>query len=180
MSDEDPAQVAEETPSRLSDEERAEVLRLVHDLFGIDTSGATDTLIDMPMIAQLAGVAPGTPGAWQQRTKTGKERVPFPEPSDPRYTDKPQWYAVQLVETFLKPSGRWPRGAVARLGTRRERPQTRRAHSATDKIGMSGLRRTDAELAGQLEQLELNDGAARTVTAWKRRLAAAQRAAAKS
>ena len=92
---------------RLTPRERTEALTLIAELFGIFNED--DPLIDMPMIAELAGVAIGTPGAWQQRTRAGKERVPFPPPDDPRYHDKPQWRAVStIIEGFLLPSQRWP------------------------------------------------------------------------
>lgn len=163
------AQVAERR--KLTDEERDETRLLVQELFGIDTTADPDPLIDMPMIAELAGVAIGTPGAWQQRTKAGTERVPFPAPDDPRYHDKPQWRAVStIVEGFLLPSGRWPRGKAARESTRVERPHTRRAATSTIRTGLSGLRRTEPELADQLARLRLDDGKVRTLGGWRRRL----------
>jgi hypothetical protein len=169
MPDRGTAQVAEQW--KLTVEARAEALLLIRGLFGIDTSNDADPLIDMPMIAELAGVAIGTPGAWQQRTKAGTERIPFPPPDDHRYHDKPQWRAITtIIEGFLGPSGRWPRGTAARESTRIERPHTRRAATSTTRTGLSGLRRTEPELADQLAYLRLDDGQVRTLGGWRRRL----------
>ena len=156
--------------SELTPEERGDALKLIGELLGIH--GEEDPLIDMPMIAVLAGVAPGTPAAWQQRTKTGKERVPFPPPDDHRYHDKPQWRAVStIIEAFLKPSRRWPSGSVARETTRGERPHTRRPTSgSTGAVGVAGLRYQDAALAEALTVRGLDDGRPRTVGGWRRRL----------
>lgn len=124
-----------------------------------DADEDDDPLIDMPMIAKLAGVAPGTPGAWQQRTREGKERVAFPDPADTRYADKPQWRAVsQIVVGFLIPSRRWPRGAVAREQTRAD---------AVPRMTLAELRRVDRELARQLRALGHRDQRARTLQGWR-------------
>lgn len=141
-------------PIRLTDEEAQEVLDLVAELFGI--TGEPDPLIDLPMIAELAGVASNTPKAWQQRTRNGQERVPFPAPHDDRYTDKPQWHAVRLVEEFLKPSGRWPRGSVARESTR-----------VTKRYTFKQLVKANAELADDIRKLKAVDDVARSIQGWR-------------
>lgn len=118
-----------------------------------------DPLIDMPMIARLAGVAAGTPGAWQQRTREGKEAVPFPKPDDTRYADKPQWRAVStIVVGFLKKSNRWPRGAVSRPRTRAD---------AVPRLTLSELRQVDKELARDLRALGHKDQRSRTIQGWR-------------
>lgn len=141
----------------LSIQEQDEALDLIAGLFGIDTVADTDPLIDMPMIAELAGVSPGTPGAWQQRTKKGIERVAFPEPADDRYEDKPQWNALsQIVAGFLKPSGRWPRGTAAR--------------TRAPRISFDTLKNEHPTTADALKGLRGDDGRARTVQGWRARL----------
>lgn len=126
---------------------------------GYDPEQDEDPLIDMPMIAKLAGVAAGTPGAWQQRTREGKERVAFPDPGDTRYPDKPQWFAVsQIVAGFLKPSDRWPRGAVARESTRA---------GARPRLAFPQLVQQEPELAAKIWELRANDNLPRTVQGWR-------------
>lgn len=160
MSQQDAVQVA--ARQKLNIREREEALQIIGEILGI--YGEDDPLIDMPMIAALAGVAPGTPAAWQQRTRSGRERVPFPPPDDSRYADKPQWRAIStIIERFLKPSERWPRGVAARETTRRPR-------NAVERIGLGGLRHKDAELAKALKARRLDDGQPRTVGGWRRRL----------
>lgn len=141
-------------PAPLTTQEREEVLKLVSELFGI--TGEDDPLIDLPMIAELAGVAPNTPKAWQQRTRRKLERVPFPAPHDGRYVDKPQWHAVRLVEEFLKPSGRWPRGTVARESTR-----------VTKRYTFKQLKKANAELAAAIHALGAADDATRSIQGWR-------------
>ena len=144
----------------LAPDELDEVYRTLATIIpGWDVDEDDDPLIDMPMIAELAGVASGTPSAWQQRTREGKERVPFPEPADTRYRDKPQWRAVsQIVVGFLKPSGRWPRGKAAREQTRAD---------AQVKLTLAQLRQADRELWRQLKELGHRDSKARTIQGWR-------------
>jgi hypothetical protein len=118
-----------------------------------------DPLIDAPMFAHLAGVAPNTPGAWQQRTKEGKEKVPFPEPAEPKYRDKPQWGAISQALRYLMDSGRWPRGVVARENTR--------AGSGRERISFSDLTDVDRDLALALASLGANDNRPRTLQGWR-------------
>lgn len=159
----------DETPGRppFTEAQRQEVRDLVAELFGI--TGEDDPLIDMPMIAELAGVAPGTPGAWQQRTKEGTERVPFPEPHDPRYLDKPQWHAVRFVEEFLWPSGRWEngRGSVARENTR-----------VTKRYTHKQLKKAMPELADAISDLGAVDDKSRSIQGWRSHRTRATKAAA--
>lgn len=159
----------DETPARppFTEAQRQEVRDLVAELFSID--GEDDPLIDMPMIAELAGVAPGTPGAWQQRTREGSERVPFPAPHDDRYLDKPQWRAVRFVEEFLWPSGRWAngRGSVARENTR-----------VTKRYTFAQLKKVQPELADEIKALNVADDKPRSVQGWRSHRTRASRIAA--
>lgn len=142
---------------RLTNAERAEAHNLISDLFGINTELDEDPLIDKPMIAKLAGVAEGTPGQWEQRTREGKEKIPFPEADDPRYPDKPQWRAIStIIEGFLKPSNRWPRGSVARESTR-----------ATKRYTYAELVRVDNTLAGEVSSLGGADNRVRSLQGWR-------------
>lgn len=142
---------------QLTAEERAEVHSLLRELFGIDTDRDPDPLIDKPMIARLAGVSVGTPGQWEQRTREGKEKIDFPEPDEQRYRDKPQWHAVStIVQRFLKPTGRWPRGAVARLSTR-----------ATERYTFTQLIELDPKLAAEIRELNVADGKPRSIQGWR-------------
>lgn len=141
----------------LDDDQLAEAHRLIRELFGIDTNTDPDPLIDKPMIAKLAGVAEGTPGQWEQRTREGTEKVPFPPADDPRYADKPQWRAIStIIERFLNPSGRWPRGAVARESTR-----------VTERHSYAQLARLDANLAAEVAALGGNDRRLRSIQGWR-------------
>lgn len=142
---------------RLTDAERAEALNLIGQLFGIDTQQDDDPLIDKPMIAKLAGVSEGTPGQWEQRTREGREKVPFPKADDPRYPDKPQWRAIStIIEGFLKPSNRWPRGTVARESTR-----------ATERLAYAELVQADSKLAGEIARLKGADNRVRSLQGWR-------------
>lgn len=142
---------------RLTNAERAEALNLIGELFGIDTSSGDDQLIDKPMIAKLAGVSEGTPGQWEQRTREGREKVPFPMADDTRYPDKPQWWAIgTIIQLFLKPSNRWPRGSVARESTR-----------ATERFTYAELVQVDAQLAGEIASLWGADDRSRSLQGWR-------------
>lgn len=118
-----------------------------------------DPLIDAPMLAELAGVAPNTPGAWQQRTKEGREKVAFPEPGEDKYRDKPQWFAISQALRYLMDSGRWPRGVSARESTR--------AGAGRERLMYAELAALDPTLAGQLAELNANDRRARTLQGWR-------------
>lgn len=144
-------------PYALTRAERAEALNLIAELFGIDTDAEPDPLIDKPMIAKLAGVSEGTPGQWEQRTREGREKVPFPPADDTRYPDKPQWRAIStIIEGFLKPSDRWPRGVVARESTR-----------ATERYSFAELRRQEPDLAKEIKALNGNDDRVRSLQGWR-------------
>lgn len=125
---------------------------------GWDPGDDPDPLIDAPMFAELAGVAPNTPGAWQQRTKEGTEKVPFPEPGEPKYRDKPQWFAISQALLYLIQSGRWPRGTVARVGTRA---------TVRPRLSFTELRAQHSALAENLIALGANDKGARTLQGWR-------------
>lgn len=148
-----------ENPNRveLTVKEHREALTLIAGLFGIDTTADTDPLIDKPMIAKLAGVAEGTPGQWEQRTREQREKVPFPVPDDTRYPDKPQWRAIStVIACFLKPSNRWPQGVVARESTR-----------VTERYTFAQLDGLDSDLAEEVRQLGGNDDRQRSLQGWR-------------
>lgn len=134
-----------------------EVLREI--LPGWDPAEDPDPLIDAPMFAELAGVAPNTPGAWQQRTREGKEKVPFPAPGEDKYADKPQWFAISQALRYLMDSCRWPRGTAARENTR--------AGQGRERISYQELADADPGLAVQLAALNANDAKRRTVQGWR-------------
>lgn len=119
-----------------------------------------DPLIDAPMFALLAGVAPNTPGAWQQRTREGTEKEPFPEPGEAKYHDKPQWFLISQALRYLIDSNRWPRGISARESTRADAEGRKR-------ITFAELAKVDKELAVQLAALNANDSTARTLQGWR-------------
>lgn len=125
---------------------------------GWDPASDPDPLIDAPMFAHLAGVAPSTPGAWQQRTREGTEKTPFPEPGEPKYRDKPQWHAISQALRYLIDSARWPRGTVARANTRAER---------VARITFEELKAADAETANALWSLRAEDDKRRTLQGWR-------------
>lgn len=107
---------------QVSREDQAQALAFIQTHFGATES---DPLIDLPQIADLAGVAKNTPMIWRQRSRKnytgpGALKRPFPEPDDPRYPDKPQW-RLSTVLRWLVGTRRWPRGAVARPETRGSR-----------------------------------------------------------
>lgn len=125
---------------------------------GWDPAEDPDPLIDAPMFAHLAGVAPSTPGAWQQRTREGTERVRFPEPGEPKYRDKPQWHAISQALQYLIDSDRWPRGTAARERTRA---------GQVNRITYAELARLDSALAVELATLGANDARPRTLQGWR-------------
>lgn len=118
-----------------------------------------DPLIDAPMLAHLAGVAPNTPGAWQQRTRENKERVPFPVPGEPKYRDKPQWHAISQALRYLIDSERWPRGVAARENTR--------AGAGRERLTFTDVAALDRDLALALAELGANDSRTRTLQGWR-------------
>jgi hypothetical protein len=141
-------------------DERLDAYRVLGEVLpGWEPADDPDPLIDAPMFAHLAGVAPNTPGAWQQRTKEGKEKEPFPEPGEDKYKDKPQWFAISQALAYLRSSGRWPRGVAARENTR--------AGHGRERITYRDLATLDRDLAVQLAALNANDGAARTIQGWR-------------
>lgn len=111
---------------QVTPEEWAHALAFIRASFPIDPD-ERDPLIDLPQIADLAGVARNTPMIWRQRSREdytgpGKLKKPFPAPDDTRYTDKPQW-RLSTVLGWLVGTRRWPRGAVARPETRGPRSE---------------------------------------------------------
>lgn len=103
----------------------AEELKSYHAVIGerleIDCSDEPDPVIDLQDIAELAGLAPGTPGQMRQRSKDGKGRVKFPDPAPGighRWPEKPLFRAVTGVIPYLEATGNWPPGAGARHTTR--------------------------------------------------------------
>ena len=100
--------------------------RIIKERLEIDCERDPDPLIDLPDIAELAGLAPGTPVQWRQRTRRGEAKHPFPEPAPgigDRFADKPLWHAVSQVIPYLEETGNWPPGAGARPMTRGPRDQ---------------------------------------------------------
>lgn len=105
----------------------------IRERLGIDTKADPDPLIDMPQIAKLAGVQPGTVKQWRQRTRLGQRKQPFPAPPPgvgDRFPDKPMWYAVTQVIPFLESTGNWPPESGARPATRGPRDAQRGQEAA--------------------------------------------------
>jgi hypothetical protein len=105
----------------LSNREVTDYHEVIRERLGIDCAADPDPLIDMPRIARLAGVQPGTVKQWRNRTRLGQARHPFPEPppgTGDRFQDKPLWHAVSQVIPFLEASGNWPPETGARPATR--------------------------------------------------------------
>lgn len=111
--------------ARMSDREIVEMI------LGIDTRDDPDPLIDLPMIALLAGVSRGTPEQWRVRTRLAAGtaqpvRVPFPETPPgigSRFPDKPMWHAVSQIVPYLRHTRRWPPGRAGRPSRRHPRLQ---------------------------------------------------------
>ena len=103
-------------------DELASAWSIIRERLGID-AGPTDPdpLVDLKDIAELAGLAPDTPGQQRQRSKSGGGRVKFPD-EDPRegkrWEEKPLFRAVTGVIPYLEATGNWPPGAGARPTTR--------------------------------------------------------------
>jgi|SRR5882757_762570 len=108
--------------------DRAEALRVLREVIGIDTEAAPDPLIDLAQIAELAGLPKNTIEVWRQRSRPnytgkGKLRVPFPQPSrtaskeETGFLPKPRWRAISVVLPWLIDTRRWPRGVARRPRT---------------------------------------------------------------
>lgn len=130
---------------RWSNEQDAEIRAIVGRILSeytngvIDLTKETDPLIDLPMIAKLAGVQSSTPGQWIQRSKSGLLLPPFPEPADSRYPDKPQYRAISQVVNWLWPK-RWPPGASGRPESRGPR---KARQTEADQPDVNGSRVTN-------------------------------------
>ena len=94
---------------------------IIEERLGIDCKDDPDPLIDLKDMAELAGLAPGTPGQMRHRSKDGHGKVVFP-PQAPgigeRWPEKPLFRAVSDVIPYLEATGNWPPGAGARPSTR--------------------------------------------------------------
>lgn len=109
----------------------AEVLDVVAPLLGVErsamtydpsTGGVTDgnRMVSLNQVAQIAGVAKGTPIQWRQRTAKGElvGKKAFPEPDDPdTFPDKPMWRLDTIVNHLID-TNRWPPGAAGRPSAR--------------------------------------------------------------
>jgi hypothetical protein len=79
-----------------------------------------DRMISLNQVAQVAGVAKGTPIQWRQRTAKGELVGPkaFPEPDDDlTFPDKPLWKLSTIVSHLID-TNRWPPGAAGRPSAR--------------------------------------------------------------
>lgn len=120
----DVKEAAAQRVAEIMGEKLAEYHREIESRLSIDCREDPDPLIDLPDVATLAGVQPGTPGQWRQRTKRGQAAHAFPEPAPgigERFEDKPLWYAVSQIIPYLERTGNWPPGAGARPKTRGRR-----------------------------------------------------------
>lgn len=126
---------ATRTLDSFSIEELAAHWQIIRERLGIEAGpNDPDPLIDLKNIADLAGLAPDTPGQQRQRSKQGGGRYVFP-PEDPklgeRWPEKPLFRAVTAVIPYLEATGNWPPGTGARPTTRGKRgPRQRRAEAA--------------------------------------------------
>lgn len=113
-------------------EELTAAWQIIRERLSIDAGpGDPDPLIDLKDIAELAGLAPDTPGQQRQRSKAGGGRVKFPA-EDPdlglRWEEKPLFRAVTGVIPYLDATGNWPPGSGARPTTRGKRgPRPKKA-----------------------------------------------------
>jgi hypothetical protein len=103
-------------------EEVTKLWAIIRERLGIDAGpGDPDPLVDLKDIAELAGLAPDTPGQQRQRSKAGGGKVKFPA-EDPRegkrWEEKPLFRAVTAVIPYLEATGNWPPGSGARPTTR--------------------------------------------------------------
>lgn len=129
---------ASRTLDSFSLDELSEAWRIIRERLGIEAGpNDPDPLVDLKNIADLAGLAPDTPGQQRQRSKQGGGKVKFP-PEDPkvgeRWAEKPLFRAVTGVIPYLEATGNWPPGSGARpttRGPRGPRP-TRKTESTTE------------------------------------------------
>lgn len=98
-----------------------EVLDAVAPLLGVDRQQLHgDRMISLNQVAQVAGVAKGTPIQWRQRTAKGElvGDKAFPEPDDPdSFPDKPLWKLSTIVNHLIK-GRKWPPGSAGRPSAR--------------------------------------------------------------
>lgn len=102
----------------------------------IDLARESDPLIDLPLIAAMAGVRAATPSQWIQRSKSGLLIPAFPLPADDRYPDKPQWRAISQVVNWLWPR-RWPPGSSGRPEARGGRARKAAQKGITIRDGIA-------------------------------------------
>lgn len=130
-----------------------------------------DPLVDLKDIAELAGLAPDTPGQQRQRSKAGDGRVKFPA-EDPkvglRWEEKPLFRAVTGVIPYLEATGNWPPGAGARPTTRGPRQEWQRGAHRTGEPMEQETRYTVKELEGVDLQLALKLRSAGRATSGRR------------
>lgn len=103
---------------------------IITERLGIDCADEPDPVIDLKDIAELGGLAPGTPGQMRQRSKDGHGKVVFPREAPgigERWPDKPLFRAVTDVIPYLDATGHWPPGVGARPKTRGPKTSSRSA-----------------------------------------------------
>lgn len=109
------------------------LMPVVSDLLGVEVNGDQDRMVGLIQVARLAGVAPGTPIQWRQRTRRGEltgEKA-FPEPDDEdTFPDKPMW-RLSTVLNYLLRAKKWPLGAAGRP---LERKANEPARAATARV----------------------------------------------
>lgn len=97
------------------------VLDVVAPLLQVERSALQgDRYISLNQVAQVAGVAKGTPIQWRQRTAKGEleGKKAFPDPDDPdSFPDKPLWLLSTIVNHLID-TNRWPPGAAGRPSAR--------------------------------------------------------------
>lgn len=102
-------------------DEWEKVLDVVAPLLGVDRAQLQgDRMISLNQVAQVAGVAKGTPIQWRQRTAKGElvGAKAFPDPDDDlTFPDKPLWKLSTIVN-HLRDTNRWPPGAAGRPSAR--------------------------------------------------------------
>jgi hypothetical protein len=122
MSAEDTRRVVTRPLDAIPADELKSYHSIIEERLGITcTEDEPDPVIDLKDIAELGGLAPGTPGQMRQRSKDGKGRILFPAEAEgigTRWPDKPLFRAVTAVIPYLEATGNWPPGAGARPSTR--------------------------------------------------------------